>query len=66
MLNRPWTRPPAMAMPDLPQCASPVGGGTNRVMRAKAVAPTRTALTIANASRQTSEGTPISANPSDA
>jgi hypothetical protein len=27
MLNRPWTRPPAMAMPDLPQCAAQSAAG---------------------------------------
>jgi hypothetical protein len=44
----------------------PVGGGTKGVMRAKAVAPMRTGLMMANAARQASECTPISANPSDA
>ena len=38
-------------------------GGTNSDMRAQAVPPTRTAPTIAKASRQPSDGTPIWASP---
>ena len=38
-------------------------GGTNSDMRAHAVPPTRTAPTIAKASRQPSDGTPIWASP---
>ena len=41
-----------------------VRGGTNSVMRAQAVPPTRTAPTTAKASRQPSDGTPICASPS--
>ena len=50
--------------PNTPSCDQicAIGNGTNSVMREKAVALMRTAPTIANASRQPSEGTPITPN----
>ena len=47
-----------------PATPVPAFGGTNSVMRAQAVPPTRIAPTTAKASRQPSDGTPICASPS--
>ena len=59
-----WSFPPKDTMSDLSRDPPIDIGGTNSDMRAQAVPPTRTAPTIAKASRQPSDGMPIWANPS--